>query len=387
MVLGVFMIVSALTGVNVALMQDTPSDTTNVVATVANAVPATTLGDTKHVVGIRLSAGGWSNSYNDALWQGVTNALRETPFTPSEIVLFDETSTPSSDVNLLFTAAPTDTTAANTTHLIANAKSRPATQFVVVDSSTATSTLPNLHEISFEESQASYLLGYVAGTLTQTGQVGFIGDTQTARTLANQAAFSQGLKAACSLCKLNSEFLGSSNDVNLGTAAAQRLTSRGADILFTDAKGSSQGVITYVNNTMCASAVKTRPSPLTSALTMIAKNINYLSRCATSYPLFFIGNAPYPPSLGDNDDDPTSLNHGLTSLAKHVDVAVYATTREFFEGNTPQSKQLSLKDGAVGITIDDYNRALLSEEVLAQLEDVKAQLISGEIRVSDRLEE
>jgi basic membrane protein A and related proteins len=370
--LGLFMILSALTGVNVALTQTTPRadasappDTTVIVA-----APLAT----KRVIGLRLGAGGWSEPYNNALWQGVTNALRETPSAPFEVVLYDKTSPLSVDVDLLLTAGP------DQSKLRADAKTYPTTQFVVLDNgNNRTGNTPNLHDITFEESQASYLLGYLAGTLSQTGVVGFVSGTKTEGTLANEAAFAQGLLAACSACQLHSEVVGRSNDIVLGAAAAQALIHKGADILFADAGDAGQGVISYINDTMCASAVKTRPSPLTGALTMVAKNINYLSRCAGSYPLFFIGNGRYQPSSGDNDNDPTSLNHGLTSLAKYMDVAVYKTIQSFLSGKALQTRHLSLQDDAVGVAVDEYNRALLPKEVLAQLDTIKAQLISGKI--------
>jgi basic membrane protein A and related proteins len=146
-------------------------------------------------------------------------------------------------------------------------------------------------------------------------------------------------------------------------------------------------VINYVNDTMCSSVVTPRSSPLTSALTLVAKDINYLSRCAGSYPLFFMGTGHFQPVFGDTDNDPTSLNHGLTSIAEHIDFAVYQIVQAFIAGDAPSSSFLKLEDKAVDIAIDDYNRALLPDEVLSQLENIKAQIISGDIVVDKVLKE
>jgi basic membrane protein A len=120
---------------------------------------------------------------------------------------------------------------------------------------------------------------------------------------------------------------------------------------------------------------------------MIAKDITYLSQCSDSYPLFFMGTGLYQPALGDTDNDPTTLNHGLTSLATGIDVAAYKTVQAFIAGETVTSESLSLEDNAVYLAVNDYNRALLSEDVLTQLEGMKSQIVSGEIVVDKVLKE
>jgi basic membrane protein A and related proteins len=384
MLLGLFMILSALTGMNVAFTQSNANktETTTVAITPADNVTDTVQPVNKRVIGLRLSQGSWSDPYNDALWQGVTNALRDTPEANFEILLFDETSSLTNDVELVFA-----TENVSRERLERDARTHPDTHFIVLDNDKALATpLNNLHTITFEEHETSYLLGYLAGTLSQTGHIGFVGATKTTLEVANQAAFAQGLLAACSQCQLHSEFVGN-NDPVQATTAAQTFTRKGADIIFADAGDSGQGVVDYINSTMCSSAVKTRPSPLTSALTYVAKNINYLSRCAGSYPLFFIGSGHYQSVSGDSDDDPTSLNHGLTGLGKHLDLAVYKTIQAFVAGDRLETGHLTLRDNAVGITLDDYNRALIPEEVLAQLDKIKTQIISGEIVVDKVLKE
>ncbi len=394
MLLGLFMIVSAFTGMNVALTQSNVnnSETTSVVIVASAQVPTTVPSPDKTIIGLRLNVGGWSDPANNALWQGVANALRDTPAATFEVVLYDEASALAPDVNLVFT------TGVSREQLERDSEQHPDTRFVslvVTDpditnnpaNRTSTKTLKNVFEVTFEEHETSYLLGYLAGTLSQTGQVGFVGDTQTPRTVANQAAFLQGLVAACSPCQLYSEFVGSNTDTVLAASAAQTLSRKGADILFTDAGDASQGVINFVTNTMCSAAAPTRPSPLTSALTLVAKDINYLSECAGSYPLFFIGTGSYQPSSGDNDNDPNTLNHGLTSLTKRVDLAVYQAIETLLAHNALETQQFTLEDDAVTLAIDDYNRALLPSEVLAQLENLKAQIISGKIVVDTELKE
>jgi basic membrane protein A and related proteins len=365
--LGMFVIVSALTGMNVALTQTSELPE-------AAPLPSSVL--PKQVIALRLPEGNWSDPYSEALWQGVTHALRETSSENVDVVLYNETSPLANDVDMVLAAG-----SALETHVTKDALAHPEKNFVMFSAQPLAGP-SNLHRVTFEDHEATYLLGYLAGTLSQTRFAAFIADTQNADTLERQAAFSQGLLAACSSCELYSAFV---SDAVAARNAADTFQQKGADIFFAYTGDAGQSVtnsvINYVNETMCAAAVKTRPSPLTSALTMVAKDITYLSQCSGSYPLFFMGTGRYQPALGDNDNDPSTLNHGLTSLEAGIDVAAYKTVRAFMAGETVGDERLSLKDNAVHIAVNAYNRALLPEEVLARLEDIKGQIVAGEIVV------
>lgn len=380
MMLGLLIVLSVLVTSSMAFTQgssESASETTVAMVSPTVATPARQQ-IPKKVIGLRFNKGGWSDPQNDALWQGVSNALRETPSGAFEVVLLSETSPLVNDLDLVLST---------NRQLEPTVNHYPHTQFVVLDVNNAPTTPSStLQTVTFEEHEISYLLGYLAGTLSQTGQVGFVG-SKTPEGLANGEAFAQGLLSACSECQLQRSVLDSDDDIPLGTNAAQTLVNKGVDIIFTDAGNSSQGVINYVNKTMCASASQTRPSPLTSALTLVAKNINYLSGCAGSYPLFFMGTGQYQPISGDNDNDVHSLNHGLASIAKRVDLAAYKVIQAFVKGEMLDTNHLTLKDQALDIAVDDYNHALLPDEVLAQLETIKAQIISGDIVVNGVLKE
>jgi basic membrane lipoprotein Med (substrate-binding protein (PBP1-ABC) superfamily) len=197
--LGLFMGMSVFFTSSIALTQNSESQQPNVVATTD---VATTSAATKQqrlekkVIALRLNKGSWSDPYNDALWQGVANALRDMPLSQGafDVVLYSEASPLSKDVDLVLTTG-SDVVA----QLETDARNHPGTQFVALDSPPSTKTISNLHTVDFEEYEVSYLMGYLAGTLSQTGHTGFVGDTETSDRLANQAAFSQGLVAACLL--------------------------------------------------------------------------------------------------------------------------------------------------------------------------------------------
>ena len=67
----------------------------------------------------------------------------------------------------------------------------------------------------------------------------------------------------------------------------------------------------------------------------------------------------------------------LTSMVKRVDVAVYNLARQTHPGVTV----LGLKEGGVDYALDQYNDKLLTPDMRRRVEDAKAQIIAGKIKV------
>jgi basic membrane protein A len=76
----------------------------------------------------------------------------------------------------------------------------------------------------------------------------------------------------------------------------------------------------------------------------------------------------------------------LTSMVKRVDVAVI---NAFNDG--PQlatgTVVMGLADDGVGYSVDQYNEALITDDMKAKVEDLKAKIIAGEIQVHNYLDD
>jgi basic membrane protein A and related proteins len=314
----------------------------------------------------------WSSPYSKALWEGTANALRETQVSDVDVVVYD--SEQSLDQAGLVLATELDRVGLDSSQ-------HPNTRFVIFDSQMSTRA-SNVKSITFEEHEVSYLLGYLAGSLSQTGVLGFVGDDSDNASI-NEAAFYQGIQMSCRACRLESEFVLNSQDAVAAKAHAQILQSKGADIFYANAGEASQGVVDFVNETKCFSTDSTRPSPLRAALAKVSKGLDYLSSCSSASPLFFISTGRFQPELGDTDNDAATLNHGLTSIRKRIDFSAYEAITEFLNGSFRSGQQqLGLDDKAVELAVNDYNRALLPPEVLAQLEALETQMVSGQLIVN-----
>src|SRR5690606_24823154 len=202
--------------------------------------------------------------------------------------------------------------------------------------------------------------------------------------------YQEGVKAACPDCTIISNYVGVTPDAWNDPARARELAStqnaQGADIIFAAAGASGNGVIDFANQTKCFQpSVPLRDSPLVGQLDQVAKPADYESTCgANSTPIFYIGVDSNQNPAGDTDGDPTTLNHGLTSMLKRVDVAAYNAIMDVVNGEFEGGLlNLGLAEEGVDYALDEYNQALLPQDLVDEVNDVKQQIIDGDIVVTD----
>ena len=72
----------------------------------------------------------------------------------------------------------------------------------------------------------------------------------------------------------------------------------------------------------------------------------------------------------------------LTGLRVGIDASAFNVIQEFAAGNLMAGvRSLGLAEGNVGYLLTDGNRGLISDEILAKVEALKASIIAGEITV------
>ena len=121
------------------------------------------------------------------------------------------------------------------------AEENPDQKFAIIDD--ATIDLDNVACLMFEQEQASYLVGYVAGLTTKTNNVGFV--LGMSNETMNQ--FGYGYYAGAIDANPNVKVQGmnanSFADAATGKADANSMITNGADIIFHAAGGTGLGVI------------------------------------------------------------------------------------------------------------------------------------------------
>lgn len=216
----------------------------------------------------------------------------------------------------------------------------PEKNFAILD---GTVDAPNVASVTFRMEEGAYLAGVVAGSMTDTQTVGFVGGLDTEEMRRYEDAFRAGAESANPAVKVQAAKSGSYTDAELGRQAAAELFDRGADILFHAAGASGDGVF--------AEAAQRRED---------GADVRVIG-------------------FGKDEADRYGHDVTLTSLIRHYDRAVEEVTRRFAEGNAAFGPtELGADGGFVGLPERSPN---LPEEVLQAVAQAVEKIGSGEIAV------
>ncbi len=218
------------------------------------------------------------------------------------------------------------------------AKEFPDTHFVIID---FVVNLPNVESIVFKEHEGSFLVGALAAMASKTGKVGFVGGMDIPLIRRFQCGYEQGVKYEKKDATVFGNMTGTTpsawNDPTKGGELAKSQFEQGADVVFAAAGATSLGVYQAAKDS--------------GKLAIgVDSNQNYL----------------HPGTM-------------LTSMTKRVDVAVHGAATKW-EGGV---KELGLKEAGVDWALDEHNKALVSDEMKAKVEAIKADIIGGKIKVHD----
>ncbi len=267
----------------------------------------------------------------------------------------------------------------------------PDTRFAVIDAESPNGE--NVASLIFEEQEGAFLVGYIAGSLTQTGVVGFVGGMDIPLIHRFEVGYRAGVEYACTAasidCEVLIEYVGTTpaawNEPLKAQAIARDHLAQGSDIIFAAAGGSGLGVIDQVLDTQCLQprALPASVNLIRDPFATIPKPEDYSQNCPEgARPVFFIGVDANQNYLGDSDQDPSTLNHGLTSMLKRVDVATFemieAVQANKFRGGI---HTFGLANDGVGYALDEYNRPLLSPMLIAEVETLRQEILAGTITV------
>ncbi|ADV66912.1 BMP family lipoprotein [Deinococcus maricopensis] len=354
------------------------------------ALLATASAQSKLSVGLVLDSGGKNDrSFNQAAYEGALRAKRD--FGVSLDIYEPAKSAESTPGINKFSNAGKDLIIgvgfASNAAITEAAKSHPSSRYAVVDD------LPsggNTAGLRFREQEGSFLVGYIAARSSSTGVVGFVGGMDVPVIHKFEAGFRAGVKFSCPSCKVLVKYIGDTpaawNNPDKAKNIADNMKDQGADVIFAAAGGSGKGVIDYVNKTQCLKRSELPKGMLfkNDQFANVPKSASYQAACGDdSRPMFFIGVDSNQNYLGDTDTKSSTLNHGLTSMVKRVDNAVYALIRDAVRGQTWRTGErgFSLQNDGVEYALDTYNKALIPASLQKQLETVQRLIINGTIKV------
>ena len=204
---------------------------------------------------------------------------------------------------------------------------------------------PNIHSVVFKENEGSYVVGVLAAMASKSKKVGFIGGMDIPLIRKFGCGYVGGAKAAGAtdvIQNMTGDTPAAWNDPTKGGEIAKAQIDQGADVVYAAAGGTGVGVL----------------------------------QAAADAGKLGIG----------VDSNQNGLQPGkvLTSMVKHVDVAVYnafmdAKNDKFAGGISA----IGLAEGGIDYAMDDNNKDLVTPEMKAAAEKAKADIIAGTVKVHD----
>ncbi len=227
------------------------------------------------------------------------------------------------------------------------AKELPDTNFAIIDDEAAVGD--NIANLVFAEEQGSFLVGAAAALKSESGNIGFVGGVDVPLIHKFEAGYEAGAKAVNPDIKVQVKYLTQPPDFSgfgdpaKGKTAAAGMFDAGADVVYQAAGGSGGGV-------------------------------------------FEAAKAAGAKAIGVDSDqyktaDPKVQDVIMTSMLKKVDVAVFDFITSVSEGNfTSGTLRYDLAKDGVGYSTSGGQ----IDDIVTQLEDYKAKIVSGEITVPDK---
>ncbi len=173
-------------------------------------------------------------SINQAGYDGVLQAVQSNPGLKLTAVL-DNQATTQQQENALQTLAPIN----NYVYALSDAFSPvmdidasrfPQTKFIGMEAY-PTHFHPNVYSAAVDWGASSYVAGVIAGHLTKTKTIGFIGGAEIPPTVQSRIAFAQGARSVDPTIKVLNDTTGNFADVTLGKQAAAAMIQQGADVI------------------------------------------------------------------------------------------------------------------------------------------------------------
>lgn len=314
-------------------------------------------GDTTKVGTVYGTGGLGDGSFNDQAKQGLERAKKELDITyeesqpenNSEFAAAQQQYAQDGSFDLVNCVGYAQKDALET-----NAADFPDQRWALVDE---TVDQDNVASYRFREEAGSYLVGELAGLLTQrefsagsgttnpdAATVGFVGGIETPLIKKFEAGFTAGVNDVSEDIDVLSSYVGSFNDPSAGQSQARSMFNSGADIIYHASAATGDGVF----------------------------------RAAQDIGRFAIG--------VDRDQSVTKSDFAdvvLASMVKRVDTAVYNAINAVANGNFAggETTRLGLEDDGVAAVYGDQLGAEIPQSVKDAVSKSRTELIAGDIDV------
>ncbi len=300
-------------------------------------------------IGLVFDVGGRGDkSFNDAAWEGISRAARELGVTTE--ILEPSGAEDREAAMRLFGARGFDLVFGVgfifSTDVNVVARAFPATRFACIDYSPPMvgEIPPNVSGLTFREEEGSFLVGAVAGLLSKTKHVGFVGGMDIPLIHKFEAGYRAGALEVCPTCEVHVAYAGTTPDAFRdpvkGKALAVSQITAGADVLYHASGTTGHGVFEAAHD-------------------MGAKAIGV-----------------------DSDQYDEMPGTVATSMIKRGDVAVFDTVKSVLEGHFRGGlASFGLAEDAVGYVSEGPHGSAIPADVKARVAALRERVVQKEIRI------
>ena len=221
----------------------------------------------------------------------------------------------------------------------ATAQINPDQKYAIIDFAYGPETPKNVTGVVFQEEQPSFLVGYIAGKMTKTNKIGFVGGIKFPLIERFEYGYMAGARMANPTCEVLSQYAESFTDAAKGKAIANNMYQKGADIVFHASGGVGDGVI----------------------------------EAAKEKGKWAIG--------VDKDQNFLAPDNVLTSAMKRVDNAIYDVGRKLKDGQWSGGETVVYNLSNDGVGIAPTSKKHVPADILAEVDQLVARIKKGEFKV------
>lgn len=205
---------------------------------------------------------------------------------------------------------------------------------------------PNVQNLVFSEHEGSFLVGAIAAGMSQTGTIGFLGGMEVPLIVKFEMGYWAGARSINPDIKVLSGYTGSFSDVAKGKEITLTQFQQGADVVYAAAGACGLGTI----------------------------------EAAKEQGKWAIG--------VDTDQDGYAKGSVLTSMLKHVELAVYNSVKASIEGTFKGGTVVNdLKIGGVGYSEMKYTKDKVPADLMKKVDKLAEMIKSGKIVVPQTKDE
>lgn len=225
----------------------------------------------------------------------------------------------------------------------------PDKRFVIFDSE-VTGDHPNVYSITYGANEASYLGGYIAAALSESGTIGFLGGMDQPVINEFLIGYIEGAKAYNPDIKVAATYAGTYGDPSKGKELALGMINSGSDVNFNVAGGTGVGLI----------------------------------EAAADTNTYVIGVDADQAAMYEKQGQQNLADVIPTSVVKRVGDSLYSTIEQYINGELEfgSTHKLGLAENGVGIANNKYYQTMVPQEVIDKVDELVKQIQNGEIKVS-----